>query len=279
MSSGPSPCACRTGPFCRDDQSWVEPHLGYPWWNVSQHSIQKLLLQQIAAPYVACIYSVGFFLFPPLLILNVILETVVPGLVLPGVCALGEYLPWVWEFPKCLMWYLDVKGWDVPSKPWEDDDGYLGKCLAFCSSCSPSSATPPPVWFLPDSPLSAFNPGTRSRFPLCACFTPPFPQQEVREAKPDRWEQSLVSELHLQFSPGRTGCSITCHPQIFLCFISTHLKPAGAFQRGVVMNILYIIKTGAKLFLRDPSSPSFFFFLVALVSFLYSQTLSRPVKI
>lgn len=44
----------------------------------------------------------------------------------------------------------------------------------------------PPVWFLPGSPLSAFNPGTRSRFPLRACFTPPFPQQGVREAKPDR---------------------------------------------------------------------------------------------
>lgn len=34
-----------------------------------------------------------FFLFPPLLILNVILETVVLGLVLPGVCALENICP------------------------------------------------------------------------------------------------------------------------------------------------------------------------------------------
>lgn len=124
-----------------------------------------------------------------------------------------------------------------------------------------------PVWFLPDSPLSAFNPGTRSRFPLRACFTPPFLRQEVREAKPDRREQSLVSGLHLQFSPGRTGCSSTCHPQTsFLCFISAHLKLAGDFRGGAAMNILYIIKTGAKLFLSNPASPHFFF--STLVSFL-----------
>lgn len=30
------------------------------------------------------------------------------------------------------------------------------------------------------------NPGTSSLFPIPACIVPPFLQQEVREAKPDR---------------------------------------------------------------------------------------------
>lgn len=39
------------------------------------------------------------------------------------------------------------------------------------------------------------------------------------------------------------------------------------------MNILYIIKTGAKLFLRDPSSPlSFFFFSSSFLFFIQSNT-------
>ena len=141
----------------------------------------------------------------------------------------------------------------MPSEPWEDDDGYLGKCLVSSRSCRPSSLTFLPVWFLPDSPLSAFTPGTSSLFLLPACITPPFLQREVREARPDRWEKSLVSELLLLFSPGRAGCYVTCHTQTCLSFISAQIKLAGAFQKGVAMNILHIIKIGAKLFLKESS--------------------------
>lgn len=266
MSSRLSPCACRTVPFCRDDQSWVELHLGYPWWNVSQHCIQKLLPQQIAAPYVACIYSFFFFLFPPLLILNVILETVVLGLVLPGVCALGNICPGPENFQSAWIPWCERMGnrGMCPASPGRMMMGIWGN--AWPSPAAAALSHPRlPVWFLPDSPLSAFNPGTRSRFPLRACFTPPFLRQEVREAKPDRWEQSLVSGLHLQFSPGRTGCSSTCHPQTsFLCFISAHLKLAGDFRGERPWTFCILLKQGQNFFWAIPLPLIFFSVLLCL---------------
>lgn len=127
------------------------------------------------------------FLFPPLLILRVILETVVPGLVLPGVCALGNICPGSENFQSALIPQCErMATWGMsPSIPGKMVMGVWGNAWPSPAAAALTQLSPP-VWFLPDSPLSAFNPGTRSHFPLHTCLTPPFPQQEVREGKPDR---------------------------------------------------------------------------------------------
>lgn len=185
----------------------------------------------------------------------------------PGNCCVrssppGEYLLWLWEFLNCLNpsigRHREQK--NVPSKPWQGGDEYV-IMPGFLVAAAPSSPTFFPVWFLPGSPLSAFNPDTDSFFPFAACITPPFLQQEVSEAIPDRWEKSLVSELPLLFSPGRAGCPATWHMQTCLSFISPRIRLAGAFQKGVVMNMLYITKIKGKSILKESSFfPLIFFF-------------------
>lgn len=259
MSSCLFLCAHRTVPFCRDDQSWLERHLGYPWWNVSQHSIQRLLPQQIAAPYVACIYSLGFY---SLLSLSWMYPGNCCARCCPSWCLCpGEYLHWLWGFPKCLdtsVWRNENPG-DAPSKPWEDDDdGYLGKCLAFSSCLSPSSARSPLCGFsltdlyqqliLVQGPIS-LSLHASLLFSL-----------SKRSGRPNQTDESSLWCLTCTCSLPQGEQGSPSHAIHRICFISAHLKLSGAFQKGVVINILCVIETGAKLFLRDPSSPLFFFF-------------------
>lgn len=252
MSSCLSPRAYRTVPFL-----WRWSKLG--WTSLGVSMVKCLPAQHPeAAPAADCssICSLylfrGFFFFIPS---SPYLECYPGKLLCQVLSSLVFVPPWLWEFPKCLdtwMWKDGSLG-DVPSHPWEDVDGYLGTCLASSSCCSPSSATSPSVWFLPGSSLSAFNPGTKSHFLLCACFTPPFPQPEVR--RPCRQMRAAFGAwAALAAFPSFP----TCHPQALLHFCSPE-NLLVLFREEWSWTILYIIKIGAKLFLRDPSSPHFFF--------------------
>lgn len=180
-----------------------------------------------AVPSVDCssmcnLYLFSVFFYPPPLILNVILETVVSGLALLGVCALGNICSGSENFQTAWM-------------PWCEGIGNRGTCPAspgrMMMGIWGNAWSPPAAADLahPHFSLCGFSPTALYQhlilvgvpfFPLPACIASPFLRQEVRGAKPDRWEKSLVSESPLLFSPGRAGCYITCHMQTCLGFIS-----------------------------------------------------------
>lgn len=119
MSSRLSPRARRTVPFCRADQSLLQPCFGYPWWNGSLRSVRKLFPQRIAARRAARTYSRSLLYFPLPFILNATLGSDVSGLALPGVCATGNICSGSHNFQTaCIPWCEGIgNGGMRPARP------------------------------------------------------------------------------------------------------------------------------------------------------------------
>lgn len=253
MSSCLSPWAYRTVPFL-----WRWSKLG--WTSLGVSMVKCLPAQHPeAAPAADCSSICSLYLFSGLFFYSLLSlswmlswKTVVPGLVLPGVCA--SLALTIFKVPGCGR----MGAWGMcPATPGRMLMGIWGHAWPPPAAAALAQPHLPQCSFslealyqhliLVQSPIS------------CSVHASLLLSLSQRSGgHTDRWEQPLVSELHLQLSPGRTGFSITCHPQTLLHFCSPKSLLV-LFREEWSWTILYIIKIGAKLFLSNPSSPHFFF--------------------